>query len=136
MISEFALLCEELTQALKDSYQQGVSLEDAEKLAGKFLYAEILVSDELRKADLNSRVRKQGVKALRAALYMEEAKKTDKKPSDTWIEAAVNMNELTSSEQNGLDEAEIERDRLQSYFNIFKEGHIFMRGIAKGRFDA
>ena len=123
---------EELTKDIQRSYEEGVTVEEAERLAGKFLHAQIMVSEEYRKADLDARMRKAGVKSVRAAVYMTNATKTDKKPSDTYLEAIINMDELVLGEQRGLDEAEVLVDQLRTYLSVFKEAHIHFRSIAKG----
>lgn len=135
MISSFQVLCEELTEAIRNSYEQGITMDEAEKLAGKFLYAQIQASDELRAADLDARLKKTGTKAVKAAVYLAEATRTEKKPSDVMLQAQVEMNELVASEQRGQDEAEVKRDHLQNYMNIFRDGHIHFRTVSKGRFE-
>lgn len=129
-------MCEQLTSEIQDSYEMGVTVEAAERLAGKFLHAQLMVSEELRRADLDARMRKSGAKAVKAAVYLEEASKGDKKPSDVYLNAKVDINELVLSEQKAFDEAEVSRDNLQNYFNIFKESHIHFRSIAKGSFGS
>jgi len=131
----FQQLCEELEAEIQDSFKVGVTADDAEKLAGKFLYAMMQASEQLRKTDLDSRMKKTGVKAIRAAIYMEAATKDPKKPSDVMLEAIVNQNDIVQGEQNSLDEAEVNHDDLERYYNIFKEAHVHFRGIAKGKFD-
>lgn len=134
-MSNFEKLCKALETDIQNSYEEGVTVVDAEKLAGRFLHAQMQVSNELKKADLDSRMRKTGVKAVRAAIYMEAATKTDKKPSDVMLEAQVNLNELVQGEQQEFDKAEAAKDDLERYYNIFREGHIYFRGIAKGKFE-
>lgn len=131
----FTQLCKDLEDKIKTAYTEGTTLEEAEKLAGEFLYAQIKVSQELKAADLDSRMRKSGVKAVRAAIYMEAATKGDKKPSDVLLEALVNMNELVQGEQTAFDSAEASRDDLERYYNIFREAHVHFRTVAKGRFE-
>lgn len=124
----------ELEDIIKMSYENGVTLEEAEKLAARFLYEQMKVSDELKKLDLDARMRKSGVKAIRAAIYMEAATKDPKKPSDVMLEAIVNIHELVQGEQNELDKAEVERAALERYYDIFANAHIFFRTIARGNF--
>lgn len=126
---------EELESDIKKAYEESITVEEAERLAAKFLLAQMQITRVLRDADLDARMRKTGVKAVRAALYLDEVKKHDKKPSDSMLEATVNSNKLTQDEQESFDRAEVDRDALQNYFNIFKEAHIYMRGIAKGGFN-
>lgn len=134
MVSTFKSMCESLEKEIQDSYTNGVTVVEAERLAGNFLHAQIKVSEELKSLDLDARMRKSGVKAVRAAIYMEAATKTDKKPSDVLLEATVNMNELVQGEQDSLDKAEVERDHLERYYNIFQQAHLHFRNIAKGTF--
>lgn len=129
----FKELCEQLEAAIESSYTEGVSLEQAEKLAGRFLGAQLAVSAELKKADLDSRMRKSGLKAVRAVVYLE-ARKENPKPTEAALSAIVDTHEVVQSEQSALDTAEVERDDLERYYDIFTNGHIFFRGVAKGAF--
>ncbi len=135
MKKPFIVLCEDLKLEIQKSYEEGITLEEAEKLAGKFLSAQISVAEVLKAADLDARMKKSGSKAVKAALYMQEATKGDKKPSDTFIQNIVDMNEIVQNEQNRLDAAEVEVDALNNYYNIFREAHIFFRGVSRGRFE-
>ncbi len=132
---DFKEFCKSLEEKIKATYTDGVSLEQAEKLAGEFLYAQLVVSGELKKADLDSRMRKTGVKAIRAAIYTDAATKSEKKPTEAALEAMINVNDLVQGEQSEFDKAEVERDDLSRYYSVFREAHIYFRGIAKGKFD-
>lgn len=128
-------MIEQLKQKIQDAYESGVTISEAEKLATEFLSAQLQLAEELKNADMNARMIKTAVKAVKAAIYMHEATKTDKKPSDTFIQNIIDGNQLVQEEQDRLDKAEIELDYLQNTFNIFKEAHIHFRGISKGRFE-
>lgn len=134
MQDKFAALCEQLTNKIKGAYEEGVTIERAESLASEFLYAQIQVAYLLKVYDLDSRMKKTGLKAIKAAVYMEAATKDPKKPSDVLLQNMVDMNEIVVGEQKSFDEAEVEKDNLYNYLNIFKEAHIHFRGISKGRF--
>ena len=131
----FKQFCKNLEDKISSAYNDGVTLEVAEKLAGEFLHAQIVVSNQLKTSDLDSRMRKSGLKAVRAAVYMATCSIADKKPTETMLENILNTNELVQKEQDSLDTAEVERDDLKRYYDIFREGHIYFRGIAKGKFD-
>lgn len=135
MSNEFETLCAELEVKIQDSYESGISLEEAERLATQFLTAQLQVSRELQKADLDARMRKSGVKAIRAAIYLEAATKGDKKPSDVMLEAIVNSNDLVAGEQQRYDEAESALGSLERYYNIFREAHVHFRQLSKGKFE-
>lgn len=124
-----------LEDKIVNSYEAGVTLDEAERLSGEFLAAQMRISSELKKSDLDSRMRKSGVKAVRAAIYMDTATKGDKKPTEAQIAATVDMNELVSGEQRAFDEAEADRDELERLFNICINAHIHFRQLSKGRFD-
>lgn len=134
-MSTFKTLCEELVLEIQASYESGVTVEEAEKLAGKFLYAQIQVAEELRVADLDARMKKSGTKAIKATIYLEAATKSDKKPSDVMLGAMVDTNELVLGEQQKLDEADVLKSALDNYMNIFQQAHCHFRNISKGAFS-
>lgn len=133
---KFTQLCQELETKIQDSYLEGINMEAAEKLAGQLLYAQMVLSTELKKADMDARARKSGVKAIRAAIYLDIVGKSDKKPTETQIGSMIDTNELVQSEQNAYDVAEVEKDDLERYFDIFASAHVHFRTIAKGQFGA
>lgn len=128
-------LCEKLAEKIKSAYESGITTSEAERLAGEFLHAQMLLTQELQDADLNARMRKTGLKAIRASIYMREATKTDKKPSDVMLVAQVDMDETVKEQQNDFDQVEGHREAIQNYFNIFKEAHVFFRGVSRGRYE-
>lgn len=124
-----------LENDIKNSYEQGISQTDAEKLAGTFLVAQIRLAEELKTAGLDSRMKKSGIKAVRASAYLDIVQKSDKKPTEAQIAAMIDTDGLVNSEQESFDRAEINLDYLERYYDIFKEAHIHFRSIAKGSFS-
>ena len=135
MDNKFISMAEGLKKEIERAYEESITVEEAEKLAGKFLHAQMLAANELQNADLDARMNKTGVKALKAAVYLNEATKGDKKPSDVFIGAVVDSDKMVEKEQKRLDEAEVYRDSIQNYYNIFREAHVFYRQISKGSFS-
>lgn len=131
----FAILCAELEKKIQTTYEEGVSLELAERLAAEFLFAMMQVSVQLKTADLDARMRKTGVKAVRGALYQKSVEGAEKKPTEAAIEHAINVNEIAQGEQEGLDKAEVDRAALERYYDIFSNAHIFYRSVSRGKFD-
>ncbi len=125
----------ELEAKIIASYVEGVTMEQAERLAGEFLSAQLLVSEKLKKSDLDSRLRKSGLKAVRAAAYMNACEKSEKKPTEAALAALIDTDETVSAEQEELDKAEVERDNLKRYFDVFNQAHVHYRSIAKGSFN-
>lgn len=134
-MTNFQKFCEELTRDIQNAYESSPTLEESERLAAKFLNAQIQVGVELARADLDSRLRKSGVKAVKAAVYMENATKSEKKPSDVMLQAMVDMDQIVMSEQTAFDTAEVYKNELENYLNVFRDAHIYFRGVAKGRFE-
>ena len=124
-----------LEQKIIKSYTEGVTLDDAEKLAGEFLEAQIKTSEEIKKLDLNARLIKATLKEQKAKLFATEATKGDKKPTDTLLNALVDSDSTVNEVQSAFDEAEVERDEVFRLFAIFKDAHIFFRGVSRGKFD-
>ena len=121
-----------LEEKIQNSYLSGTTLEDAERLAAEFLVAQIKISNELKKYDMDSRMRKSGVKALRAAIYLKNITGVDKKPTEAALTAILDSDDLVSGEQRGFDEAEVERASLERYYDIFVQAHVYFRQLAKG----
>lgn len=130
-MSKFKDLCDALEGKIVSSYEDGVTMDQAEKLAGEFLYAQMAVSNELKKADLDSRMRKTGVKAIRATVYTEARSKAEK-ITEAALTALLDSNELVESEQRAFDEAEVNRDELERLYNVFQQAHVYFRQISKG----
>lgn len=125
---------EDLKGIIRGFYENGVSLPEAEKYASLFLYAQMQVAEGLQEADLDARMKKTGLKTIKAAVYLEGTKGHERKPSDAMLSAQVDMNEMVQTAQNVFDDAEVNRDLLKSYYDIFLNAHIFLRGVAKGNF--
>lgn len=123
---------QKLESKIKSAYTEGVTMDEAEKLAAEFLHAQMVIAGELRKKDLDSRMRKSGLKAIRAAVYHQIVSSSEKKPTEGAIEHSLNLDKDVASEQDAYDNAEVEKDELERYYNICREGHIYFRGIAKG----
>lgn len=126
---------QELTEIIQNAYETSVTLQEAERLAARFLHAQVQVAEELRTSDLNARMRKSGLKAIKSAIRMEEVRKYEKKPTEGALEDLVNTSSLVASEQEALDVAEVDRDLLQNYLNIFNDAHIYFRSISKGKYE-
>lgn len=126
---------QELENDIKRAYEEGVTIEEAERLAAKFLHAQFCLNKLLRDSDLDARMRKTGVKAVKANVYLGEVQKSDKKPSDVFLQQIVDTDLSVRKEQEDFDEAEVNKNTLQNYYNIFHEAHIYFRGIAKGKFE-
>lgn len=132
---KFAVQLKELEKDIQNAYESSPTIEEAEKLAAKFLIAQLSVGAELAKADLDARMRKTGLKAVKAAVYLEAATKGDKKPSDVLIGAIVDSDKVVSETQDGFDRAEVYRNEFENYLSVFRDAHIYFRTLAKGRFE-
>lgn len=135
-MSKFKDLCEQLETKIQKSYGEGVTMETAERLASEFLYAQLQVSAELKRADLDSRMRKSGVKAVRAAIYLDIVSKADKKPVEAQLAAMIDSDKIVIDEQQAYDVAEVEAEDLKRYYDVFGNAHIHFRGISKGSFGS
>ncbi len=134
-VGQFEILVAALTKAIQDSYESGVTMDEAEKLAAKFLYAQMQVAEKLQAKDLDARMKKTGVKAIKAGIYMDCATKGERKPTEAMLGAMVDQTTEVIKAQDDLDESEVKRNELERYFEIFKDAHIYFRTVARGRFE-
>jgi hypothetical protein len=128
-------MIEQLLEKIKSSYESGVTRGEAEKLAGEFLYAQAMLAETLKVSDLDARMQKSGLKAIRSAVRQEEIKKHDKKPTENHLEDVVNMDNIVKTSQDLLDSAEVERDYQKSIFDIFGNAHIHFRAVSRGSYE-
>lgn len=129
----FKQRCDELEKEIQKAYLDNLTLYEAERLAGNFLHALLQVSAELSKADLDARTRKSGVKAVRAAIYLETIQSSEgKRPTEAQMSAIIDTNALVSSEQAALDSAEVLKAELERFYDIFNQSHIYFRQTSKG----
>lgn len=131
-MKNFQEFVNDLQTKIQSAYENSPTAEESESLAGQFLNAQLVVSAELRKSSLNARMRKQGVKAIRAAVYIDKTKSVDKKPTEAALTAMIDSDDLVLGEQNQFDVAEVETAELERLYDIFRESHIFFRTLAKG----
>lgn len=135
-MSKLADLIEQLEAKIQLAYLEGVTVTEAEKLAAEFLYAQLQISSELAKKDLDARMKKTGVKAIKAATYMNAASAGEKKPTEAMLAATVDQNTIVQKEQDKLDDAEVTKAELERVYDVFLNAHIYFRGVAKGNFNA
>lgn len=128
----FQEFCDKLEAKIIEGYTNGISMEDAEALAGEFLAAQMRISNELKKADLDARMRKNSVKAVRANAYQTAASKGDKKPTEAAIGATIDLDSEVREEQSMFDASEVEVANLTRLYNTFRDAHVFYRQISKG----
>jgi hypothetical protein len=127
---------EQLRQLISSAADQGTSMQEAEKYAAQFLDAQLALSEELQTAELDRRMRKRGLKALKSAVRTNAIRTAEgsRKPTEGVLDDIVNMDELVSGEEASFDEAEVKADALERDYNVFKDAHIYFRGVAKGSF--
>lgn len=128
-------LCTELEKDVKRSYEEGVTMEEAERLAAKCLNVQLSLARAIRTEDIDSRMKRHGIKAVRASVYMAELEKHEKKPTETFLESVVNLDKLVETAERDYAEADAGKEELQNFFGVFKDAHIYFRGIAKGKFE-
>lgn len=129
---KFKERCTELEKIIQNAYTEGITLDEAERLAGNFLHATMQVSAELTKADLDARTRKSGVKGVRAAIYLDTVQSAEKKPTEAQIAALIDTNAVVAGEQSALDTAEVLKGELERYYDIFNQAHVYFRQMSRG----
>ena len=126
---------ESLRTTIEKAYESGVTLQEAERLAAQTLLIRLQLADQIKSMDLSARLKKHGVKAVRAQVYMEELAKHDKKPAENYMDNAVNLSDLVKAEEREYAEADVSKDQMMTYMDIFKDAHLYFRGIMKGTFE-
>lgn len=128
-------LCSELKSIIEKAYTEGVTVMESERLAALTLSTRLELADMIKVKDLDARMKKNGVKVVRANAYMNEITEHEKKPSEGYLDHAINQDPLVRAEEKQYAEAEVECDRLTTYNDVFKDAHIYFRSIAKGNYE-
>lgn len=129
---------QELKAHIKRVSEEGVSAEDAERLAARFLDALLMLGGfdgKIRSADLDSRMKKNGYKTMRAKVYLEIVQGQEKKPTEAMIEALIATNVQVAQAQDTYEKAEVYAESLHRIYDVFRDTHIHLRGIARGVFN-
>lgn len=134
-IDDLDTLVADLQVAVNSAYDSGVTMEEAERMAAKCLSAQLDIARALSASDLDSRMRKNGLKASKANAYLMEVNKHEKKPSDTLLENIVASDLSVQAAQNSFETSDARKESLNLYFGIFKDAHIYFRGISKGNYQ-
>lgn len=134
-MNSLELTFSEFRESIQKAYEEGVTMQQAERLAAKTLQIRMLISDEIKSRDLDARMKKHGVKVTRAEAYMEELSKHEKKPAEAYMEHAINQSLLVNASEKMYADAETTKDRLQTYLDVAKDAHLYFRQIAKGTFE-
>ena len=123
---------EELVEIIQKCTEEGITISAAEGYAGKALFVMNSLSEALAEADRDRRMRKRGVKSIRAAIRTEEVKKHEKKPTESALEDVLNLNKIVAEQEEAFDDAEVKTEELERQFGIAKESHIYFRAVSKG----
>src|SRR4051812_35006354 len=111
---------------------EGVTLDHAERVAGQALFVMNSLSEHLKELDKDRRMRKRGLKAIKSAVRMEEIKKHDKKPTESFLEDTINLSPIVASEEESFDNAEVETEEAERQYSIAKEAHLYFRSVSRG----
>src|ERR1035437_7680428 len=113
-MNHFESICKELSQTIERVYNEGCTILEAERLAARTLSVRMVLADDIKTKDLDARMKKHGVKAIRAKAYMDELVKYDKKPAETFLENAVNTCALVEAAETLYAVADTEKERLEA----------------------
>lgn len=124
--------CDELHSIVISAYETGVTMDEAEKNAALCLGVQMEIATAIAPYNLDTKMRKSGLKAIKSRAYMQELSKHDKKPAEAFLDHAVAGDISVQNEETAFAKAEARKEELQSYLDVFKEAHIYFRGVAKG----
>lgn len=133
-MDEFKTTINSVKEQIEASYEKGMTVSEAEVFATKLLGYMMQLSEAIRSADLDCRMRRAGLKAIRAAMYLEFAAKGDKKPSDVMLDHMINSNPLVQGEQERFDNAEVNKEEIERNFKIFELAHQHFKKMGQGAF--
>lgn len=122
---------DKLTFEIQKSEEQSITINEAERNAALSLAAMVELSAWLKIEDKNRRMRKSGLKAIKAAIRLEAVQKQEKKPTEGALEDLVNVNPDYRAAEELYDDAEATVAELDRQFDISRESHLYFRTISK-----
>jgi hypothetical protein len=126
LISEFAY---ELKIAHKEKYD----VEKAEKTAALCLDAQKEIAEFLAEAELLAKEKKSEVESLEAEKFFYYKKEAGTKLSDVAANLLVAKDSDVKIAKRAQYTAEADYNKWKNLFGTLKEGHVFFRGLAKGK---
>lgn len=119
----------ELRAVYEDKYEQ----DRAERTAAGFLSAQMDLAYFISSAELHSKQMKSELEFVSADAYFQLKSKATGKVTEASLQQELHKHPDVVKARENLNKAESEIKKWNLLFSSLKEGHIFFRGIGKGK---
>jgi len=133
-------LIEKVSKELKLAHTEKYDVERAELTAALCLEAQKELAEFLAEAELLAKERKSEVESIEGEMYLHykyeyKIDGKDNKLSDVGVQHLVAKDEKVKKAKQKQHEAESNFSKWRNLFGMLKDGHIYFRGLAKGKLD-
>lgn len=137
LVTEFI---EKVSKELRLAHTEKYEMERAELTAALCLEAQKELSEFLAEAELLAKERKLEVESIEGEMYLHykyeyKIDGKDNKLSDVGVQSLVAKDENVKKAKKKQYEAEANFSKWKNLFGMLKDGHIYFRGLAKGKLD-
>lgn len=124
-------LIEKLQARIQEVYEDGVTVTKSEDITHELADAEFKLVTMITPLDMDVRMRKHGVKQIRAAVYLDIIKNSEKKPTESQLAAMVDSDALVTEAQNSYDEAESLLAEAERLLDAVHNSQVVFRTLMK-----
>jgi hypothetical protein len=124
-------LIEQLQKRVSEVYENGTTVSQSEEITHELADAEFKLVTMITPLDLDARMRRHGVKQIRAAVYLDIIKNSEKKPTEAQIAAMVDSDSLVSDAQKGYDGAEAALAEAERLLDAVHNSQVVFRTLMK-----
>jgi len=129
------VMIEKIMIEFRKAHSRKYEPEDAEKTAALCLEAQKELTEFLSDAELISKEKKLEVERIEAEkiFYYKSLKNGGEKVTDTILKAYVAKDDDVCNAKKGQYKAEADFNKWKNLLNVLKDGHLFFRGVSKGK---
>ena len=128
-------LMSQISKELRIAHSQKYDAVKAELTAALILDAQKELSEFLADAELISKEKKAEVERVEAEQYYHYKDNSESKVSDVALNRLVAKDPLVIAAKKEQYSAESDFSKYKNLFGMLKDGHVFFRGLAKGKND-
>jgi len=128
-------LIEKVSKELNIAHTKKYDAVQAELTAALILEAQKELSEFLADAELISKERKAEVERIEAEQYFFYKKAQTEKITDVALTKLIAKDKLVLAAKKEQYEAESDFSKYKNLFAMLKDGHVFFRGLARGKND-
>ncbi len=129
----FQFLLKKFTREVRKAHQEKYNMDRAEKTAALCLDAQKELSEFMSEAELLAKEKKTEAEAVAAERYFFYKSSSETKITDVALNRMVDKDDEVKAAKKEQYKAEADYNKWKSLLGTLKDGHIFFRGVSRGK---